>query len=113
MTQGEKPYESQPGINRITTPHRWANAPDRHQYDIADHYLGMFQEVAQLIPPTAEFTVTATQDGTFYGYVAGGLPNDDSWFTFPWTFLGNASVPAEFLQPVTVRGRRATRSGLP
>jgi hypothetical protein len=96
MTQDHESHKSQPGRNRIAKPHRWADAPDRHQYDIADHYLSMFPEIAEMVPPTAEFTVTATQDGSFYGYVAGGLPNDDSWFTYPWTFLGNASVPADF-----------------
>ena len=96
MMPYEGPPQSRPGINRVPNPHCWADTPIDHDYNIADDSLREFNGLGNLIPPAAVFTRTFTRGGAFYGYVLGDLPNDDSWFTFPWLFLGNASVPAEF-----------------
>jgi hypothetical protein len=93
---GAGPRQSQPGQNLVINTHCWAESNIDHRYGIADGSLRAFNGLSELIPPEAVFTKTVAEGGTFYGYVLGGLPNDDSWFTFPELFLGNASVPVEF-----------------
>jgi len=96
MMPYEGPPQSQPGRNHAANPHCWANTPIEHDHETADNSLRKFNGLSDLIPPEAVFTKTYAIGGAFYGYVLGGLPNDDSWFTYPAVFLGNASVPAEF-----------------
>ena len=96
MMPNEGPPQSQPSRNHVANPHCWADSPIEHRYAIADDSLKAFNGLSDLIPPQAVFTRTHARGGAFLGYVLGGLPNNDSWFTFPAVFLGNASVPAEF-----------------
>ena len=80
-----------------------------HQYDIADDSLKAFDWLGDLIPPEAIFTKTYAEGGAFYRYVLGGLPNDDSWFTFPAAFLGNAQFLQSFLLPYIAKVAKGIR----
>gem|GEM_PF-4868959 len=76
-----------------------------HSYDIAGDSLKAFDWLGDLIPPEAIFTKTYAEGGAFYGYVLGGLPNDDSWFMFPAAFLGNAQFDLSPFNSTTSRER--------
>lgn len=96
MNNADFKAQLKPGTNLAAHPYVWADADSPYRQPWADRFLEAFEGLTDIIPPDAVFTQTVANGPHFSGYVFGGLPNADSWCTFPWLFLGNASVPPEF-----------------
>jgi hypothetical protein len=105
MTGSDPQSLSQVGTNLAALPYLWSDRTNAHRQTHVDSFLEAFPGLAELIPSDAVFTQATTESGHLLGYVRGDLPNADAWFTFPWLFLGNASVPREFFAAGICEGR--------